>query len=309
MLPMFLDVAVIALSLAAFAYVGRSLISPPAFAAALEAAPEAPPQARPGGSIGALSAGLLRDALPRLLRREAAQPDAAEAEDTPPSPAAPCTRPVHEAGPGSAPAALTPEPAPRPARRTGPAETGQPGPEPGPDTAPGAARGTMGDRHDIPAPLPGTHDTDTGSGAGAGPRVPAVARVADPLDLLIDIGHRRAPLVEVVDLSDPEEVLALEFAGHPAGHLHLLHGRAEATVEEGLVRTAWLDVYVSPCARLDRSDLDEAGEFPETVAIHVLRIDLGRSRTAPDGTVSGRINDDPELYFDREVASEIEFSV
>ncbi|ROU03535.1 hypothetical protein EAT49_04350 [Histidinibacterium lentulum] len=259
MVPMVFDIAVIALSLAALAYVGRSLM-----------------RARPGLAEGAVDAyrdevlegpddgqtlGLLRSAL-TLRRRE----------------------PTDEAAaPEVAPGDQDPTPAPRAA-----------------------------------APPAEEHDAGSDSASAAGddvPAEPAAPASADapapevPKEVLIDICGPGAPEVEVVDLSDPEEVLALEFAEDPTGHLHLLHGRAEAEIEDGIARTAWLDVYLSRSDWLDRRDLDAAGEFPETLASHLLRIDLGRTVTRPDGTVTGAINEDPELYFDREIASEIDFSV
>lgn len=249
---MILDAAVIALSLAALAYVGRSMLRPrPALAGG--SAAEEPETAPPSQS---LSLHRLRDALPRRAGADAARVAMARA-----------------ATDLFAPGALH---------------------EPAPTTA-----------------VAGHAQTEEYGATAAAPPRPNIPKVepAAPLDVLIHVGGPGAPEVEVVDLSDPEDVCALEFPEDPTGHLHLLHGRAEAQLDAGLTRTAWLDVYLSRSDWLDRRDLDTGGEFPDTLATHVLRIDLGRTVTAPDGTVTGAINEDPELYFDRDIASEIEFSV
>jgi len=265
MVPMVFDIAVIALSLAALAYVGRSLM-----------------RARPGlaeGEVdgyrddvrddpgGRLSLGLLSSVL-SLRRREAQE---------------------HGATPAGAPGAVHDDDDARPATRASAP------PREGEETDPATAAGT--DTEEAPPKEPSE------------PFSAATPAHTLPSEVLIDIDGQGAPEVEVVDLSDPEDVLTLEFAEDPTGHLHLLHGRAEAEIEDGLARTAWLDVYLSRSDWLDRGDLDAAGEFPETLASHLLRIDLGRTVTRPNGTVTGAINEDPDLYFDREIASEIEFSV
>ncbi|WP_143535610.1 hypothetical protein [Roseisalinus antarcticus] len=147
----------------------------------------------------------------------------------------------------------------------------------------------------------------------AGPLPPAgeapVAAGTQPLDIMIVCDDRGLTEVETVELQMPDDVLTLEFEEDPMGHLHLVHGRASAEVEGGQAQSAWLDVYLSRADWLGLHDLDSNGEFRPRDATHVLRINLGSLLARPDGSVVGALNEDPEIYFDREIASETEFTV
>ncbi|QQA42073.1 hypothetical protein [Pelagovum pacificum] len=132
----------------------------------------------------------------------------------------------------------------------------------------------------------------------------------EPLDLDIAISlDDELPEVEIIELHHCDDVLTLEFAEEPNAHLHVVNGSASAAVDHGTAQSSWLDVYLSRAEWLDVQDLDSSGEYPPGLATHVIRIDLGSSLTRSDGTVTGKINDNPEIFFDREVASETEFTV
>ncbi|KAA9008271.1 hypothetical protein [Histidinibacterium aquaticum] len=135
-------------------------------------------------------------------------------------------------------------------------------------------------------------------------------QAAEAFNLTLDIDPARtAEEAEVVSLLDPRDVLSLEFADHPSGRLHVVHGSARAQLDTGIASSAWIDVYLSDRDRLTAEDVGRSGEIRADLATHILRIDLGKRHEKRDGTVEGAINEEPEIYFDREVASEIDHAV
>ncbi|EAR50460.1 hypothetical protein OG2516_08983 [Oceanicola granulosus HTCC2516] len=114
---------------------------------------------------------------------------------------------------------------------------------------------------------------------------------------------------EIIDMRDPDDVITLDFPERPAHHLHLVSGSACAEIDAGTARSAWIDVYLSRLAHLGEAQLDGDGEYAPGKAAHVIRIDLGSQITAPDGTVTGAVNDEPEIFFDRVVASQVAYAI
>lgn len=234
----------------------------------------------------------------RFRRRDTDTSDPANTDAAPDAPAPVMTAPA-ELPPGAAdpepPATPSEDTSPGdPAPREAPAETA-PAPETPEPAAPAAAA--------TDAPAPPTE--------GPGGAVLPGAVTSAPLDLglHVDLDDTDYPEAEIVELHDADDVLTLEFDEDKGAHLHVVYGEAEAEVEAGRAQSAWLDVYLSRSDWLGPHDLDSSGEYRPSLARHVIRVDLGSCVTAPDGTRTGHINEDPEIFFDREVATENQYRV
>lgn len=157
------------------------------------------------------------------------------------------------------------------------------------------------------APAPPAPSTPETAPRAARPERPAAAPApARPSSLargvyefIFDPSGRELPPTERLD--DPEEALSIELEPGTPGHLHLVRGRASDIHAE----SAWVDIYLSARHDLPESAFDEeSGLYRSEEAARLLRVELGSlRRQARPGSAPGRINESPDLRFDRPVAS------
>lgn len=102
-----------------------------------------------------------------------------------------------------------------------------------------------------------------------------------------------------IDLTDPDDTLAINFAEDTPEFVHIVRGQSTQTVDGAEITTDWLDYYVSDQEDLSEADLSDAGTYTGEATTHVFRAVIGEGTADAPATV----NEDATITLNRDIAS------
>lgn len=107
-----------------------------------------------------------------------------------------------------------------------------------------------------------------------------------------------------IDLTDPQDTLAITFADDTPEFVHIVRGQSSETVDGVEVTTEWLDYYVSDQADLGEADLTDTGAYDGDAATHVFRAVIGEGTDEAPATV----NEDATITVNRDIATFVTYT-